>query len=444
MIPETTPTRAPSFGEAFRFWLKLGFISFGGPAGQIAIMQTELVDRKRWISQSRFLHALNYCMLLPGPEAHQLAIYIGWLLHRTAGGIAAGALFVIPSIFVLWTLSFIYAAYGTLPWIAAVFYGLKPAVVAIVTAAVIRIGHKALKNEVLWAIAALAFVAIFFLKVPFPAIIIGAGLLGLVGGRFWPAKFDVVSTDHGGNKPEIENSVIDDEHESPEHTKPSLARAVRVSSIWLTTWWLPVLLAGIFFGTGHTIFREGIFFSKAAVVTFGGAYAVLPYVAQHAVDSFHWLKPGQMMDGLGLAETTPGPLIMVLQFVGFMGGWNQPGPLSPVVAATVGALITTWVTFIPSFLWVFLGGPHIEQLRGNKRITMALSAVTAAVVGVILNLAVWFGLHVVHPEGRIDWFAVVVGVAALVALVRWRAGVIPVIIAGGVIGLVYSLLRGAL
>src|SRR5205823_4344168 len=256
-------------------------------------------------------------MLLPGPEAQQLAIYIGWLLHKTAGGIVAGAFFVIPSIFVLWTLSSVYAAYGNLPWIAAIFYGLKPVVVAIVAAAVIRIGRKALKNEVMWAIAALAFVAIFLGKAPFPAIIIGAGLLGLIGGKIWPAKFDVISADHGSSTPDSQNSVIADEHESPEHAKPSLARAVRVSSIWLTTWWLPVLLAGILFGTGHTVFREGIFFSKAAVVTFGGAYAVLPYVAQHAVDNFHWLRPGQMMDGLGLAETTPGPLIMVLQFVGF-------------------------------------------------------------------------------------------------------------------------------
>ena len=436
-----TAAARPSFAEAFRFWFKLGFISFGGPAGQIAIMQTELVDRKRWISQSRFLHALNYCMLLPGPEAHQLAIYIGWLLHRTAGGIAAGALFVIPSIFVLWTLSFVYAAYGSVPWIAAIFYGLKPVVVAIVMAAVIRIGRKALKNEVMWAIAALAFVAIFFLKVPFPAIIIGAGLLGLIGGKVWPAKFDVISAHGNGGNLGGENSVIADEHESPEHAKPSLARAVRVSSIWLTAWWTPVLLVGILFGTGHTIFREGIFFSKAAVVTFGGAYAVLPYVAQHAVEQFGWLKPGQMMDGLGLAETTPGPLIMVLQFVGFMGGWNQPGQLSPLLAATIGALITTWVTFIPSFLWVFLGGPHIEQLRGNKRITMALSAVTAAVVGVVLNLAVWFALHVMHPQGGLDWFAILLAVAALVAMMRWKLGVIPVIIAGGVIGLIASIIR---
>jgi chromate transporter len=287
----------------------------------------------------------------------------------------------------------------------------------------------------------LAFVAIFLGKAPFPAIVIGAGLLGLIGGKIWPAKFDVISADHGSSKPDSQNSVIADEHASPEHAKPSLARAVRVSSIWLTTWWLPVLVAGILFGTGHTVFREGIFFSKAAVVTFGGAYAVLPYVAQHAVDNFHWLRPGQMMDGLGLAETTPGPLIMVLQFVGFMGGWNQPGQLPSLSAATLGALITTWVTFIPSFLWVFLGGPHIEQLRGNKRITMALSAVTAAVVGVILNLAVWFGLHVIHPQTGIDWFAIVLGLAALIALIHWKLGVIPVILAGGVIGLILAAIR---
>jgi chromate transporter len=434
----------PTFGEAFRFWLKLGFISFGGPTGQIAIMQTELVDRKRWISQSRFLHALNYCMLLPGPEAQQLATYIGWLLHKTAGGIAAGALFVIPSIVVLWTLSFIYVAYGSVPWIAAIFYGLKPVVVAIVVAAMIRIGRKTLKNEVMWAIAALAFIAIFFLGAPFPAIIVGAGLLGLIGGRIWPNKFDVISAHHSGSKLDGENSVIDDGHAPPEHTIPSLARAIRVAGIWMAIWWTPVLLAAALLGTGHTIFREGIFFSKAAVITFGGAYAVLPYVAQRAVDDFGWLGRGQMMDGLGLAETTPGPLIMVLQFVGFLGAWNQPGQLPPLLAATLGALMTTWVTFIPSFLFVFLGGPHIEQLRGNKKITTALSAVTAAVVGVVLNLAVWFAVHVVHPQTGLDWFAISLGATALIAMVRWHLGVIPVIIAGGMIGLVYSAIRSAL
>jgi chromate transporter len=432
----------PSFAEGFRFWLKLGFISFGGPAGQIAIMQTELVERRRWISQARFLHALNYCMLLPGPEAQQLATYIGWLLHRTAGGIVAGGLFVAPSIFVLWTLSFIYAAYGTVPWIAAIFCGLKPVVVAIVVAAVIRIGRNALKNEVMWAIAALAFAAIFFGRIPFPALIVAAGFVGFFGGKIWPAKFDVVSASHTSNTSQMTYSVLDDDHASPEHAKASLVCSFKVAATWLLVWWAPVLLAGVALGVDHTVFKEGIFFSKAAVVTFGGAYAVLPYVAQHAVNNFGWLKTGQMMDGLGLAETTPGPLIMVLQFVGFMGGWNQPGALSPIVAATLGALITTWVTFIPSFLWIFLGAPYIERLRGNKRLGMTLSAITAAVVGVILNLAVWFAMHVVHPETGFDWFAIVLGLAALIAMIRWKLGVIPVIIAGGTLGLLNSLLRG--
>ena len=431
---------APSFGEAFRFWLKLGFISFGGPAGQIAIMQTELVERRRWISQARFLHALNYCMLLPGPEAQQLATYIGWLLHKTPGGIVAGALFVIPSMFVLWTLSFIYAAYGTVPWIAAIFYGLKPVVVAIVVAAVIRIGKKALKNEVMWTIAALAFVAIFVIGVPFPVIIVTAGLIGFIGGKLLPAKFDVVASTQKGASVEWAQSVIDDDHDAPEHTKPSVHRAILVATVSLLVWWVPVLFAALAFGTDHTVFKEGVFFSKAAVVTFGGAYAVLPYVAQHAVDHYEWLKPGQMMDGLGLAETTPGPLIMVLQFVGFMGGWNQPGQVPQILAATFGALITTWVTFVPSFFWIFLGGPHIEQLRGNKSLAMTLSAVTAAVVGVILNLAVWFAVHVLHPKAGFDGFAVALAVVALVAMVRWKLGVIPVVIAGGVGGLLSLIL----
>lgn len=432
----TRASSPPTFGEAFRFWVKLGFISFGGPTGQIAIMQTELVERKRWISQSRFLHALNYCMLLPGPEATQLAIYVGWLLHKTAGGVVAGAFFVIPSIFVLWTLSFIYAAYGSVPWIASIFYGLKPVVVAIVAAAVIRIGRKALRNEVLWAIALLAFVAIYF-GAPFPAIIITAGLIGFFCGKVWPEKFDVISSHRDG----AGGSVIDDEHASPEHTRPSLKRGIRVTITWLLIWWAPVVLAILILGPGNTVVREGIFFSKAAVVTFGGAYAVLPYVAQRAVEHFHWLQPGQMMDGLGLAETTPGPLIMVLQFVGFMGGWNQPGNFSPLFAATLGALITTWVTFTPCFLWVFLGGPHIERLRGNRKIAMTLSAVTAAVVGVILSLAVWFALHVIHPKDRIDWFAIILGATALAAMLRWKLGVIPIVLAGGALGFVYHLLR---
>jgi chromate transporter len=435
-----TSVQAPSFADAFWFWLKLGFISFGGPAGQIAIMQTELVERQRWISQSRFLHALNFCMLLPGPEAHQLAIYIGWLLHKTWGGIVAGTLFVIPSMFVLWGLSLVYAAYGHVPWIAAIFYGLKPAVFAIVAFAVLRIGRKALRNPVMWSIAAGSFVGIFFFKVPFPVIILSAGIIGFVGGKLAPAVFSG-GDGHGAMKAEGEASVLDDEDETPEHAKPSVSRAIRVCIIWGLLWWLPILALGFWRGWGHTLFQEGLFFAKAAMVTFGGAYAVLPYVAQQAVEHYHWLAPGQMMDGLGLAETTPGPLIMVLQFVGFMGGWKQPMGFSPLFAATIGAFITTWATFVPCFLWIFLGGPHIEQLRGNQSITSTLSTVTAAVVGVVLNLAVWFGLHVLFPNGKmIDWFALAVGLIAFLGMLKFKWNVVPVVLGSGAAGLIYQLI----
>ena len=437
-LPRTRQT-APTFAEAFRFWLKLGFISFGGPTGQIAIMQTELVEKKQWISQSRFLHALNFCMLLPGPEAQQLAIYIGWLLHKTWGGIVAGAFFVIPSIFILWGLSFIYAAFGNIPWIAAIFYGLKPAVTAIVLTAVIRIGRKALKNEVMWALAALAFVAIYFFKVPFPAIILGAGVIGFVGGLLWKSKFENASKENSTSAA----SVISDEQESPAHAQPNLLRAFWVSIVWLTLWLTPTVIVGAVGGWDSTLFKEGLFFSKAAVVTFGGAYAVLPYVTQQALFHYGWLKPGQMMDGLGLAETTPGPLIMVLQFVGFMGAWQHPEGLPPLVAATIGALITTWATFTPCFLWIFLGAPYIEQLRGNSRLTSALSAITAAIVGVVLNLAVWFALHVFFPAtGAIDWFAILLCIAAFVAIARYKVDIIPVVIGAGVLGVLYKSLHG--
>ncbi len=430
---------APSFAEALKFWAKLGFISFGGPAGQIAIMQTELVEKKRWISQSRFLHALNFCMLLPGPEAQQLAIYIGWLLHKTKGGIVAGAFFVIPSIFVLWTLSYTYAALGSIPWIAAIFYGLKPAVTAIVLTAVIRIGKKALRNEVMWIIAALAFIAIYFFKAPFPLIVLSAGAIGLIGGLFWKSKFTRAGKDpHSGGQ-----AVIDDDHASPPHTRPSLGRAVRVAVLWLALWITPTIIVGVIRGWDSTLFKEGLFFSKAAVVTFGGAYAVLPYVAQQALFHYGWLKPGQMLDGLGLAETTPGPLIMVVQFVGFVGAWRNPEGLPPLLAATLGALLTTWVTFTPCFLWIFLGGPHIEQLRGNARLTSALMAITAAVVGVVLNLAVWFGLHVFFPDAHtVDWFAVGLCVAAFIAILRYKIDIIPIVIGAGVIGVGYKFLLG--
>ena len=431
----STPSR-PTFAEACRFWFKLGFISFGGPSGQIAIMHTELVENKKWISEARFLHALNYCMLLPGPEAQQLATYIGWLLHKTAGGVVAGALFVVPSMFILWSLSLVYVAFGNVPWVAAIFYGLKPAVLAIVASAVIRIGSKALKNEVMWTLAALAFVAIYFFKVPFPIILIGAGVIGLLGGKLWRDKFLVIGRPAGGAK---EQSVINDQVEAAEHTRPSFMRAVRILSTCVTLWWLPVLLMGWLLGWNHAVVREGIFFSKAAMVTFGGAYAVLPYVSQQAVTVHHWLNADQMLDGLGLAETTPGPLIMVLQFVGFLGGWNQPGFLSPLVAATAGAFITTWTTFLPCFLWIFLGAPHIEQLRGNETLATTLSAITAAVVGVILNLAVWFGVRVLFPaRATADWFAIVICVVAFAGIMRWKWNVIPVVAGCSLLGLFFK------
>ena len=427
-----TPDRLgpASFGEAFRFWLKLGFISFGGPSGQIAMMHTELVEKKRWIDNPRFLHALNFCMLLPGPEAQQLAIYIGWLLHKTRGGIVAGALFVIPSIFILWGLSYIYVAFGNIPWIAAIFYGLKPAVLAIVAAAVIRIGSKALKNAVMWSLALAAFVAIYFFRVPFPLIIISAGILGLIGNKILPEYF----------RGEIAHPLdVDLASNLAERAKPSWLHALKISAAWVVIWALPLALTGIFLGTDHTIFREGIFFSKAAVVTFGGAYAVLPYVSQQAVEHYHWLTAPQMLDGLGLAETTPGPLIMVLQFVGFLGAWNHPGNLPPLVSATLGALVTTWTTFVPCFLWVFLGAPYIEKLREVRLLTAALSTVTAAVVGVILNLAVWFGLHVIFPGNeKVDWFALGLCAAAFIAMLRFKIDIIPVVLASGLLGLIYK------
>ena len=426
--------RHPSFSEAFRFWLKLGLISFGGPTGQIAIMHTELVEKRRWISEARFLHALNYCMLLPGPEAQQLATYVGWLLHKTWGGIVAGALFVLPSALILWVLSYVYVVYGNVPWVAAIFAGLQPAVLAIVAAAVLRIGSKALKNDIMWAIAGAAFIAIYVFAVPFPLIMITAAVIGFIGGKLRRDKFLVIKG-HGGSSAA---SVLDDDTAVAEHTRPSLARAVRLIAVCGVLWWVPVLALGAWLGSGHALFKEGLFFSKAAMVTFGGAYAVLPYVSQQAVQNFGWLSAPQMMDGLGLAETTPGPLIMVLQFVGFLGGWNQPGALSPLAAATIGAAITTWVTFVPCFLWIFLGAPHIEQLRGNERLSAALSAVTAAVVGVILNLAVWFGLHVLFPRaGVVNWFGIVVSIVAFIGMTRLKWDVIRVVLAAGLAGLVW-------
>lgn len=422
--------QTPTFAGAFRFWLKLGFVSFGGPTGQIAMMHAEVVERKKWISETHFLHALNFCMLLPGPEAHQLAIYIGWLMHKTRGGIVAGTLFVLPSIFILLALSYVYVAFGHLPSIAAIFFGLKPAVLAIVAAAVIRIGSKALKNIVMWTIAAAAFVALYFFHVPFPLIVIGAAIVGLIGGKVLP-RFFLGSLDY--NAGSIGENTV--------RPQPSFVQILKTSITWIVIWSIPLVLTGIFLGTQHTVFREGVFFGKAAVVTFGGAYAVLPYVSQQAVEQYQWLRADQMLDGLGLAETTPGPLIMVLQFVGFLGGWNHPGDLPPLLAATLGALVTTWTTFVPCFLWVFLGAPYIEKLRGAKQLTAALSTVTAAVVGVILNLAVWFGLHVTFPaNGNVDWFAIAICLIVFVGMLRWKWNIIAVIFGSGLAGLVFKIL----
>lgn len=434
----------PSFREALRFWLKLGFISFGGPAGQIAIMQTELVERRRWIGQERFLHALNFCMLLPGPEAQQLAIYCGWLLHRTWGGIVAGVLFVLPAAFLLWGLAWLYMTHGNVPWIAAVFSGLKPAVLAIVVAAVLRIGGKALRNRAMWGVAATAFALLFSGTVPFPVVVLGALAAGLIGGRLAPKFFVPASGGHGDGTTSAakpgSGAVIDDAAESSS-VRPSWGRALKVVVIGGGLWTAPLLAIGFWQGWDGTLARMGFFFSKAAMVTFGGAYAVLPYVSQQAVDNFGWLTAPQMLDGLALAETTPGPLIMVLQFVGFAGAWGQPGGLSPLVAATLGAALTTWVTFVPCFIWIFLGAPHIERLRSVKILTAALATVTAAVVGVVLNLAVWFGWHALVPTGdwtRPDGFALAVTAAAFTALHRFKANMFAVIASCAALGLLWN------
>jgi chromate transporter len=411
-------------------------------------MHDELVDRKRWISNNRFLHALNYCMLLPGPEAQQLAIYIGWLLNGNVGGIAAGILFVLPAFFLILGLSWTYAVHGDIGWIAAVFYGLKAAVIALVAAAVIRVGSKALRNPGLGAIAAAAFVAIFFLKVPFPLIIIGAAVVGLVGARVAPGPFGMGGRESGPD----ETSVLDDSIDE-RVPRASWARTLRVLTIGLVVWWGPLLVVLALRGTDDTLSREAVFFSQAAMVTFGGAYAVLAYINQAAVQHFGWLQPGQMVTGLGLAESTPGPLIMVTEFVGFLGAYRFPGGLQPVVAGILGATVTVWATFAPCFLWIFLGAPFIEQLRGNQALNGALSAVTAAVVGVILNLAVTFGIVALFDSIRqgefmsgtfpvpalssIDVFAFVLAGAGFVALWRYRANVLAVIGSSALAGLLY-------
>jgi len=429
----STRLEPPTFRRAVWVWIKIGLLSFGGPAGQIALMHRELVEKRRWVSNGRFLHALNYCMLLPGPEAQQLAIYVGWLLHRTWGGIVAGALFVLPGAILMWGISVVYVLFGKVPAVDAVFYGLKPAVMAIVVAAVLRIGKKALRNRLAWAVAGVSFGLIFFLNFPFPLIILGAALVGLIGMRWFP---DALGHAAGHGHARDESSVVGD-GVSVNLAVPTVVGTIRKIAFWGALWLFPVIACVAILGWNHVLVQQGLFFSKAAVVTFGGAYAVLPYVAQQAVETHGWVTAAQMMDGLALAETTPGPLILVLQFVGFLGGWSANSVSSPMLTATLAAMMTSWVTFIPGFLFIFAGAPYIERTRGNLRLNAALSAVTAAVVGVVLNLAVWFAWHVVLPEsGRYDIIAVCAAIFFFIALQRWKWDVLLVIGVGGMLGLI--------
>ena len=444
--------------EAVRTWARIAALSFGGPAGQIAVMHRILVEEKRWIGEARFLHALNYCMLLPGPEAQQLATYIGWLLHRTKGGLIAGGLFVLPGFLAIMVLSWLYAGFGQLGPVAALFFGLKAAVLAIVIDAVRRIGGRALGNDAMRLIAAAAFVAIFVFSVPFPLIILAAGIIGYAGGRAERAAFAPAGGGHGGSQglavPDGDTALGE---EIPEHARPSIAWSLRVAAIFLLLWLAPVFLLLGLLGPDNVFSQIALFFSKMAVVTFGGAYAVLAYVAQQAVETYGWLKPGEMLDGLGMAETTPGPLIMVTQFVGFMGAFRQASGLPPMIAATLGGMLTTWVTFMPCFLWIFLGAPFVERLRGNRALAGALRSITAAVVGVVLNLAIWFAIHTLFGRvetmaagpvqldlpvpASVDPAALLLSVAAMIAIFRHKAGPLPVLLACAAAGLLYWLVR---
>jgi chromate transporter len=442
---------AVSTGDAFWVWLRIAALSFGGPAGQIALMHRVLVEEKRWIGEHRFLHALNYCMLLPGPEAQQLATYIGWLMHRTRGGIIAGGLFILPGMVSIMALSWIYVIYGQLGIVSALFFGLKAAVLAIVLQAVVRIGGRALRNIVMLAMAAAAFLLIFFARIPFPVIVLAAGLIGYFGGRAGLAVFRV-----GGGHGAPGGTIVADAEtllgeELPAHATVSPRQAVRTAAVWLALWLIPVGILILWLGPDDVFSQIATFFSTMAMVTFGGAYAVLAYVAQEAVQSYHWLQPGEMLDGLGMAETTPGPLIMVLQFVGFMGAYRDPGMLPPLIAATLGGLLATWVTFIPCFLWIFLGAPFIERLRGNAAVAGALSAITAAVVGVILNLAIWFAIHTIFRAAQpfaagpirfdmpvlasVDPWTLLLSGASIVAMLRFKAGAIPTLLAASAAGI---------
>jgi chromate transporter len=447
-----------SFAEAVRVWWRIGWLSFGGPAGQIALMHRELVEQRRWISEPRFLHALNYCMLLPGPEAQQLAVYIGWLMHRARGGIVAGALFVLPGALVLGLLSWLYVRFGSVPIVTALFFGLKAAVLAVVIEAVLRIGRRALKTPFLVMLAAAAFVAIYAFDVAFPLIVLGAALVGLGARHFMPQWLPAAKTDDGaGDRHYVVDRMLD--RGEATHTLPSLPRALRMVALFATLWFVPVALAAWWLGSQHVITREGVFFSQTAVVTFGGAYAVLAYVAQRAVEDFGWLRPGEMVDGLALAETTPGPLIMVLQFVGFVAAWRNAGPLDPLLAAVLGAAMTTWVLFIPSYLFIFVGAPYIEALRRHRGLHAALSAITAAVVGVILNLSIWFAMHTIFGEltelrlgpmrlevpvwSSLEPGAAALAIAALAAMLRFKLGLGWTLLGSALLGAIYWMARYA-
>jgi chromate transporter len=432
-----------TFGQALWYWLKLGFISFGGPAGQIAIMHQDLVERKRWISEKRFLHALNYCMVLPGPEAQQLATYIGWLMHRTRGGIVAGGFFVLPSFFILMGLSWVYMAFGSVPAVAGVLYGIKPAVTAIVVFAAWRIGSRALKNAWLWSIAAAAFLAIFVANVPFPLIVLVAGVIGYVGGKYAPARF-AIGGGHKADEKAFGPAILDDDTPTPRHALFTWKRFATVLAVFLLIWLVAIATLILVYGWSGTLTQMAWFFTKAALLTFGGAYAVLPYVYQGAVDHYHWLTGLQMIDGLALGETTPGPLIMVVSFAGFVGGWTRAvfGPNALLLSAMVASMVVTFFTFLPSFLFIFLGGPFIETTHGNLKFTAPLTGITAAVVGVIVNLAVFFAIHVLWPhgmQGGFEWPSLIIGLGAGIALFRFKAGVIPVVLACGLAGLALRL-----
>lgn len=452
--PASMSAHGVPFAEAVRVWLKIGLLSFGGPAGQIALMHRILVEEKRWIGEDRFLHALNYCMVLPGPEAQQLATYIGWLLHRRIGGLVAGLLFVLPGALVMLALSVLYALYKDLTLVSALFFGIKAAVLAVVLEALLRIGRRALRNRALYAIAAAAFVAIYLFEVPFPLIVLGAGLIGFLGSSIAPGLFLISGPERSAAAPSALDAAFDDGRLA--HLRPSARRALRTVLAGLAVWLGPLAVLWALVGGGSVWVQIGVFFAIMAVVTFGGAYAVLAYVAQEAVGRYGWLMPGEMLDGLGLAETTPGPLILVVQFVGFLAAFRHAGILDPLLAGCLGAALTLWVTFAPCFLWIFLGAPYVEALRGRARLDAALTAVTAAVTGVILNLAVWFALHVLFGEvvelrafgmapdlpvlATIDWRALLLSAAAGLMMLRFHLGMIPTLAASAAAGLLIFLL----